>query len=104
MSITINGMNSFTYCETMGLANCFKALADLGDKAEPIDYDMAVGFNENSGYVYIALEEGITIASMLGGDVEYLVSDWDTGEESFHDTYKEALDAMMDNYRKEAIK
>jgi hypothetical protein len=101
MAITINGLQSFTYCETMGLSKCFKALAELGDKVETIDYDMAIGFNENSGYVYIALEEGISICSMLGGDVEFLISDFETGEESLHDTYFEALDAMMDNYRKE---
>ena len=90
MTIQIHGLESFTYCETMGLSKCFKALADLGDKAEPIDYEIAIGFNENSGYVYIALEEGVTIASMLGGDVEYLVTDSHDGEEFFFDTHKEA--------------
>ena len=101
MAITINGLQSFTYCETMGLSKCFKALADLGAEAEPIDYDIAIGFNENSGYVYIALEEGVTIGSMLGGDVEFLVTNFETGEESFHDTYGEALDKVMDNYHNE---
>lgn len=90
MTIQIHGLKSLTYCETMGLSKCFKALADLGDKAEPIDYDFAIGFNENSGYVYIALEEGIDICSMLGRDVEYLVTDYNDGEEFFFDTYKEA--------------
>ena len=101
MTIQINGLENFTYCETMGLSKCFKALADLGDKAEPIDYEIAIGFNENSGYVYIALEEGVTIASMLGRDVEFLVTNFETGEESFHDTYSEALNKVMDNYHNE---
>tara|TARA_B110000503_G_scaffold121466_1_gene185080 strand:- start:3173 stop:3439 length:267 start_codon:yes stop_codon:yes gene_type:complete len=82
----------------MGLSKCFKALADLGAEAETIDCDIAIGFNEHSGYVYIALEEGVTIGSMLGGDVEFLVTNFETGEESFHDTYREALDQVMDNY------
>jgi hypothetical protein len=51
--------------------------------------DGGIGFNANSGYVYIALEDGITICSMLGRDVEYLVTDYD-GEEFLFDTYKEA--------------
>lgn len=101
MTIQIHGLKSFTYCETMGLSKCFKALADLGDKAEPIDYEISIGFNENSGYVYIALEEGVTIASMLGGDVEFLVTNFETGDESFHDTYSEALDQVMTNYHNE---
>ena len=101
MAITINGLQSFTYCETMGLSKCFKALADLGAEAETIDCDMAIGLKENSGYVYIALEEGVTIGSMLGGDVEFLVTNFETGEESFHDTYGEALDKVMDNYHNE---
>jgi hypothetical protein len=52
--------------------------------------DDCIGFNANSGYVYIALEDGITIASMLGRDVEYIVTDYNDGEEFFFDTYKEA--------------
>ena len=48
------------------------------------------GFNTNSGYVYIALENGITLASCFGQSVEYIVDDWITGEEHFCDTYEEA--------------
>ena len=51
---------------------------------------MEVGFNSRSGYVYIALENGISICSMLGRDVEYLVTDFETGEEFFFDEYSEA--------------
>ncbi len=101
MTIQIHGLKSFTYCETMGLSKCFKALADLGDKAEPIDYDFAIGFNENSGNVYISLEEGIDICSMLGRDVEFLVTNQENGEELFFDTYSEALDQVMTNYHNE---
>jgi len=48
------------------------------------------GFNTNSGYVYIALENGITICSCFGQSVDYLATDFEDGEETFHDTYKEA--------------
>ena len=48
------------------------------------------GFNKMSGYVYIALENNITICSCFGQEVEYLVTDYDTGEEYFYQTFEEA--------------
>lgn len=50
-----------------------------------------IGFNENSGYVYIYLENGLSICSCFGRDVEYLVTDFETGEETFFDDYDEAI-------------
>ena len=52
---------------------------------------MECGFNKISGYVYIALENGIQIASCFGQDVEFIKFDYETGEELFFDTYEEAL-------------
>jgi hypothetical protein len=52
------------------------------------------GFNKMSGYVYIALENGISICSCFGQEVEYLVTDYDTGEEYFYETYEEALNKL----------
>ena len=52
---------------------------------------MECGFNKNSGYVYIALENGVTIASCFGQEVDYIIYDFETGEEHFLDEYKEAL-------------
>lgn len=52
---------------------------------------MECGFNKMSGYVYIALENGISIASCFGQDVDYITYDFETGEESFFDTYEEAI-------------
>lgn len=49
-----------------------------------------VGFNSNSGNVYIALETNITLVSSFGQEVEYLVTDFETGEEEFFDTIIEA--------------
>jgi hypothetical protein len=52
---------------------------------------MECGFNKMSGYVYIALENGVQIASCFGQSVDYIVYDFETGEEEFYDTYEEAL-------------
>ena len=53
---------------------------------------MECGFNTNSGYVYIALENGILIASCFGQKVDYIVYECETGEEIFYESYQEALD------------
>jgi len=54
------------------------------------EFIMETGFNENSGYVYIALENGLQIASCFGQPVDYIIYDFETGEEQFFDTYEEA--------------
>ena len=83
--LTINGLqSSFAYCESIGLSKCFEAYANIGEDI------LELGFNPNSGYVYIALENGVSICSMLGQDVEYLVNDFDSGLEFIYDTYQEA--------------
>ncbi len=74
------------YCEAKGLSKVHEAYANECVKEEI----MQIGFNENSGYVYIALENGISICSMLGRQVEYLVTDFEDGEEYFLETFKEA--------------
>ena len=58
---------------------------------EPI---VETGFNIMSGYVYIYLESGISICSNFGQSVDYLVTDFETGEEHFFDTYDEAFYAL----------
>ena len=45
----------------------------------------AEGFNLNSGNVYIALENGVTIASAFGQPVEFIIYDDETEEEMFFD-------------------
>lgn len=79
----IHNLDNPAYCEAMGLSNVFKAYAEECSREDI----MEVGFNANSGYVYIALENGITIASSMGQRVEYIVTDFETGEESFFDNY-----------------
>ena len=55
---------------------------------------MECGFNKMSGYVYIALENGISIASCFGQDVDYITYDFENGEELFFDEYQEAIENM----------
>jgi hypothetical protein len=86
-TITINGIDgSIAYCEAKGLSKVFMAYANECSRSEI----MEVGFNPNSGYVYIALEDGISICSNLGRQVEFLVTDFNDGEETFYETYEEA--------------
>jgi len=85
----IHGLNNNSICalEAIGLAKCFDAYAYANIAGEEI---MEIGFNPNSGYIYIALENCITICSRFGNDVEYLVINFEDGEESFFETYEEA--------------
>jgi len=53
---------------------------------------MEIGFNTSSGYVYIALGNGVQIASCFGQDVEYIVTDYNSGEEHYFESYEEAND------------
>ena len=87
-TLTINGIgDSIAYCEAQGLSKCFAAYSIWCNRENILE----IGFNHNSGYVYIALENGISICSMLGRDVEYLIVNFMDGEETFYDSYELAL-------------
>ena len=89
-NLKIYGLNNIVaYSEAIGLSKCFEAYARLDCKDI-----FEIGFNDQTGYVYIALEENITICSMLGRDVEYLVTDFDNGEEFFFDLMEDAENAL----------
>ena len=51
---------------------------------------METGFNTSSGYVYIALENGISIASCFGQDAVFIVNDYENIEFIECDTYRDA--------------
>lgn len=97
--IIINGLSTdgVAYAEAQGLAICWETYANecAGE------YIMEVGFNSNSGYVYIALENGVSICSMLGRGVEFLILDIMNGEEEFFDDYNEALDSASRYYEED---
>ena len=86
-NLTIYNLSeNIAYCEAMGLSQVFKAYSSINENI----MEGGIGFNPNSGYVYIALENGISICSMLGREVEFLVTNFDNGEETFFDNYEEA--------------
>ena len=58
-----------------------------------MSYVLVAGFNPNSGYVYLALGNGTTIASAFGQDVEYIIYDFETDEEMTFDSFEE-----LENY------
>ena len=75
------------YCEAQGVSKVFAEYAKhhSGDEIE------SLGFNANSGYVYLSLESGFQIVSMLGEDIEYCLTDCCTGEEVFFQSWAELL-------------
>lgn len=83
-----NFTQSIAYCEAKSLSIVLEAYAQncAGDEI------MEIGFNPNSGYVYIALENGVSICSSFGNGVEYLSTDYETGEEHFFDDYNKAVE------------
>jgi hypothetical protein len=92
-----NFSNSIAYCEAKGISKCFLAYAEYVGMEDI----MEIGFNPNSGYTYIALENGISICSGLGRDVEYLVTNFYNGEEYFFDSYEEAVTKIENNEEEE---
>jgi hypothetical protein len=82
--------NSFAYLEAKGKSKVWMAYAEYfsGDEI------MEEGFNHYSGYVYIALESGIQIASMLGQDVEYIGYNHETDEEQIFDNYEDLMKSL----------
>jgi len=54
------------------------------------------GFNLNSGNIYIALENGVTIASAFGQSVDFYVYDFDNDDEFAFDSIEE-LNEYLEN-------
>ena len=84
--------NQIAYCEAMGLSKCFEAYAKNCSSEEI----MLIGFNKFSGNVCIALENGVTICSMLGRDVSFSCISIND-EEEFFATYEEAINYTKEN-------
>jgi len=83
-------LNNPAYLEARSLARVWEAYAENCSREDITE----IGFNDQTGYVYIALEFGIDILSKFGQDVEYLVTDFETGEEFFEDTYEDAEERL----------
>lgn len=98
--ITIHNINSDgpSYCEAIGISKVFAAYAEVCN--EQIMYE-CVGFNDHSGYVYIGLECGITIASCMGQNVEYITTDFYTGDEHFFNSFDDAMEFLQSEQSKQ---
>jgi hypothetical protein len=85
-----NLSESICALEAVGLSKVFDAYADFAAG----EYINMIGFNSNSGYIYIHLENGISICSCLGQSVEYLINNSRNDEEEFFDSYNEAINNL----------
>ena len=88
----MKNQNSVAYLQAKGKSKIWNVYANHFASEEIIEE----GFNPNSGYVFVALENGITIASAFGQDVEYIVNDFETDEEKFFDSFEE-LETYLTN-------
>jgi len=70
--------NSFGYLDAKSKSIIWDAYANHFGGEEI----MEEGFNVNTGYVYLALDN-VTIASAFGQPVEYIVFDFEEGQEMF---------------------
>ena len=87
----LTNLNGSIAClEAAGLSIVFAAYA-VNAAGEDINM---IGFNPNSGYVYIYLENGISICSAFGYPAEYLVYNQDIEQEESYNTYNEALNNL----------
>ena len=87
-NLNLSGFSTrIAYCEAKGLSNVFTAYSENCCREDI----MEIGFNGFSGYVYIALENGVSICSCMGQGIEYLVTDFDNGYDKFFEDYNEAL-------------
>jgi hypothetical protein len=86
MSYTVHNLEAPAVLEAKSLSLCWEAYAKFAAREDI----MEIGFNDQSGYVYIALENGISIASKFGQEVEYIYFDHDSDTETFHDSYIDA--------------
>jgi hypothetical protein len=89
----IDFINSLGSSDMASLELCLTAYRENAFKEEVED----MGFNVNSGYVYLYLTNGICIASCFGQDVTYIRSNFETGEEDFYDEYYNCLHEIKED-------
>lgn len=89
--IKMYNLENPAYLEAKGLSKVWEAYYQNC----PREDIMEIGFNHNSGYVYIALESGICISSAFGQDVEYIITDMEDGTEYFLDDIDEAAEKLL---------
>jgi hypothetical protein len=85
--------NSLGYSDAISKSIVWRAYAIYFGGEEIIEE----GFNMNSGYMYIALENGVTIVSAFGQSVDFIIYDNETEEEIFFDSIEELNAHLNDN-------
>jgi hypothetical protein len=90
----MNNQTSFGYSDAKSKSIIWEAYANYFAGEEIIEE----GFNLNSGFVYIALEHGVTIASAFGQPVEFIIYNDETEEEMFFDSIEEANKFLTRNF------
>ena len=88
-SITHDGL-ALNKWDKERLMNCMKTYIDVCDEIGNMEDIMQVWYNSNSGYAYIALENGISICEAFNG-IEFLTTNFENWEETFSESYNEAL-------------
>jgi hypothetical protein len=83
--MTTQKQTSFGYSDAKSKSIVWAAYAEHFAGEEIMDE----GFNMNSGNVYIALENGVTIASAFGQSVDFYVYDFDNDDELGFDSIEE---------------
>jgi hypothetical protein len=94
MNTHTKNQTSFGYSDAISKSIVWRAYA-IYFGGEEI---MEEGFNINSGYVYMALENGVTIASAFGQPVEFIVYDNETIEEMFFDSISDLNEYLGARY------
>ncbi len=88
LNFNLDNMGSSDKCSMFKVIECYKNLY-VNNLLDCSIFE--TGFNQNSGYVYIALDNNVTICSCFNNDVEFLVTNFDNGEETFLEDYEDAV-------------
>jgi hypothetical protein len=90
MNIFESTTKRFGYSDALSKASIWERYANYFAGEEI----MEEGFNINTGYVYLALENGVTIASCFGQAAEFFVYDEETEEEISFLFYQDLQDYL----------
>ena len=87
----ITGYEVVNQREADALATLFSVYAQSNLTGESICF----GYNDWSGYYYIAFENiSLQIVLTYRGDVMFMTTDFETGEEEYFDTEEEAIEYL----------
>lgn len=86
--------NSFGYSDARSKSIVWAAYAEHFAGEEILEE----GFNLNSGNVYIALENGVTIASAFGQAVDFYVYDFENGDEFAFESIDELNEFLQNRH------